>query len=55
MRLFIFCTHSVVGALPVGIVLTSDEQMETLTKAFTMLKGILPENSFSVKKDQMFL
>ena len=36
MRVFIFCTHSVADALPIGIVITSDEQMEALTEAFTM-------------------
>ena len=46
LRLFIFCTHSIAGALPLGIVLTSDEQTETLITAFTMLKDILPDNSF---------
>ena len=46
MRVFILCTHSVSGALPLGIVITSDEQMETLTKAFQMLKSIFPDNSF---------
>ena len=46
LRLFLFCTHSVAGALPLGIVITSDEQTETLVKAFTMFKEILPENSF---------
>ena len=39
MRDFIFCTHSVAGALPIGIVITSYEQMERLTEAFTLLKS----------------
>ena len=46
MRVFIFCTHSVADALPIGIVITSDEQMETLTEAFTMWKSLFPNNSF---------
>ena len=46
LRLFLFCTHSVAGALPLGIVITSDEQTETLVKEFSMFKEMLPENSF---------
>ena len=41
MRVFIFCTHSVAGALPIGIVITSDEQMEILTEAFKLLKQFI--------------
>ena len=39
MRVFIFCTHSVAVALPIGIVFTSDEEMGTLTEAFALLKS----------------
>ena len=46
MWVFIFCTHSVAGALPIGIVVTSDEQMETLTEAFTLLKSLFLNNRF---------
>ena len=46
MRVFIFCTQSVASALPLGIVITSDEQMETLTEVFTLLKSLSPSNSF---------
>ena len=31
---------------PIGIVITSDEQMETLTEAFILLKPLFPNNSF---------
>ena len=41
MRVFTFCTHSVAGALPIGIVITSDEQMEILTEAFKLLKQFI--------------
>ena len=41
MRVFIFCTQSVAGALPIGIVITSDEQMEILTEAFKLLKQFI--------------
>ena len=50
MRVSILCTHSVAGALSLGIVITSDEQMETLTVAFSLLKSIFPDDSFFGKK-----
>ena len=46
MRVFIFCTHSVAGELPIGTVITSDEQIETLTEAFIFLKSLFPNDSF---------
>ena len=46
MGVFIFCGHSLAGALPIGIVITCDEQMETLTEAFILLKSPFPNNSF---------
>ena len=53
MRVFIFCTYSVAGASPIGIVITSDEQMETLTEAFALLKSLFANNSFLVRATQM--
>ena len=50
MRVFILCTHSVAGALPLGVVITRDKQMETLTVAFSLLKSIFPEDNFFGKK-----
>ena len=46
LKVFIICTHSVVGALPLGIIITSDEQTETLATAFAMYKSCLPEDAF---------
>ena len=46
MRVFIFCTHSVSGTLPIGIAITSDEHMETLTETFVLSKSLFPNNSF---------
>ena len=46
LRIFLLCTHSVAGALPLGIVITSDEQFDTLVAAFNMIKNIFPEKSF---------
>ena len=39
-------------ALPLGLVITSDEQMETLTVAFSLLKSIFPDRVFLGKKRQ---
>ena len=46
MRVFLICTHSVIGALPLGLIITSDEKTDTLVKAFEMYKDILPVNAF---------
>ncbi|XP_066936171.1 uncharacterized protein [Clytia hemisphaerica] len=46
LRFFLLLTHSVCGALPLGIVITSYEQELTLSKAFKLLKSILPEDAF---------
>ena len=46
MRVFVFCTHSVAGALPIGIAITSEEQMEILTEAFILLKSLFSNNGF---------
>ena len=37
LRVFLMVTHSVVGALPLGIILTSNEQTQTLVDAFSLL------------------
>ena len=50
IRVFILCTHSVAGALLLVVVITSDEQMETLMVAFSLLKSIFPDDSFFRKK-----
>lgn len=42
----LICTHSPAGALPLGILLTSDETEGTLSSAFRMYCDILPEASF---------
>ena len=38
LKVFILCTHSVAGALPIGLILCSDENTETLEKALKMYK-----------------
>ena len=40
------CTHSVAGALPLGVLITSDEQLETLIEALRMFRNILTPYSF---------
>lgn len=47
LKFFVMCTLSVAGALPLSILITSDEKTETLISSFSMLKNILPENPFS--------
>ena len=46
LKVFMICTHSVVGGLPLGMIITSDETTETLVKAFNMFKSYLPEYAF---------
>ena len=46
LRFFLICTQSVAGALPLGIILTSDEQESTLKKGFEMFKSLLPIDAF---------
>ncbi len=52
LKVFIVCTHSVVGALPLGIIITSDETTDTLAKAFNMYKSCLPEYAFFGKGEE---
>ncbi len=46
LRVFLMVTHSVCGALPLGIVITSDETTDTLTNALAQLKSTLPDDAF---------
>lgn len=46
LRVFMLVTSSVVGALPLGIVITSDEQTDTLRSALQMFKDALPDGAF---------
>ena len=46
LRVFLMCTLSVAGALPLGIIITSDEKTETLVAAFSMFKQTLPVGAF---------
>ena len=51
LRFFLLCTHCVAGALPLGMILTSDEQETTLVKAFHLLTRCFPEGAFYRKGD----
>jgi hypothetical protein len=46
LNIFLLCTHSVAGALPCGLLITSDEKESTLIKGFTMLQNCLPDYAF---------
>ena len=45
LKVFIICTRSVAGALPLGLIICSDEKTETLIAAFAMYKESLPEGA----------
>ena len=55
IRVFILCTHSVAGAFPLGVVISSDEQLETSTVAYSLLKSIFRDDSFFEKRRQTLL
>ena len=46
LKIFQFCTHSIAGALPCGVLITSDEKASTLEYGFQMLKNCFPEDAF---------
>jgi hypothetical protein len=46
LRVFLMMTHSVCGALPLAIIITSDETTQTLVTAFSQLKSSLPDDAF---------
>ena len=46
LRVFVVVTHSVCGALPLGIFATSDEKEQTLRDALELFKSSLPDFAF---------
>ena len=58
LRVFLIVTHCVVGALPLGILITSDEETETLITALVYFKTVLPVHTFfsrgPIKGPKMF-
>ncbi len=51
LRVFLIVTHSVAGALPLGILIVSDERTSTLVQGFTFLKNCMGEDAFYDRKD----
>jgi hypothetical protein len=46
LRVFVMVTHSVCGALPLGIFITSDEKKQTLKDALELLKSCFSDLAF---------
>ena len=46
LRVFNVVTYSPVGALPLGMFITSDETTDTITRALTMFKACLNDKAF---------
>lgn len=46
LKVFVICIHNVAWALPLGIVITSDERENTLKQGFEMLQSCLPDDAF---------
>ena len=46
LRIFLMVTHSVTGALPLGIIVTSDVKTQTLIDALSLFKSSLPDYAF---------
>ena len=44
--MFIVSTSNAVGGLPLGVIITSDEEQETIGQGLQLLKDVLPVNSF---------
>ena len=45
-------THSSSGGLPLGVVITSNEQEQTITEGLQLLKSVLPSDSFGGNGDR---
>jgi hypothetical protein len=43
LKAFLLCTYSVAGALPCGLLITTDGKESSLKQGFTMLKNCLPD------------
>lgn len=44
--MFIVSTSSAIGGLPIGVIITSDEEQDTISRGLQLLKTVLPVNSF---------
>ena len=45
-RVFLILTHSAIGGLPLGVMMTSSESQSVITAGLQLLKSILPEDAF---------
>ena len=46
LSVFLVCTHSAAGALPLGIMITSDQKRDTLEEGFKHLTCCMGESEF---------
>ena len=53
LRVFLMMTHTYVGALPLGLIVTSDEQTSTLRQAFDLFKRCL--SAHFMERDLLYL
>nr|XP_054753693.1 uncharacterized protein LOC129259425 [Lytechinus pictus] len=51
-RIFLLLTHSSSGGLPLGVIITSNEQERTITEGLNLLKTILPVDAFGGNGDE---
>ena len=51
-RVFLLLTHSSSGGLPLGVIITSNEQEQTITEGLELLKTILPTGAFGGNGDE---
>ena len=49
--LFLIMTHSAAGGLPLGVMITTSESQTTLSTGMTLLKQLLPPDSFFGRED----
>lgn len=50
-RVFLLLTHSAIGGLPLGVMITSSESQSVITAGLQLLKSILPEDAFFRRGD----
>nr|XP_033481204.1 uncharacterized protein LOC117256028 [Epinephelus lanceolatus] len=51
-RLFLLLTHSSVGGLPLGVLITTSESQPTITAALQLFSTILPEDGFYGRQEK---
>ena len=48
-RIFLLLTHTSAGGLPLGVLITSNEQEDTISQGLALLKTIFPDGAFGGK------